>query len=251
MEIIDLLKGPIKSIIGKELVSKFDKDVIHVREEILKSKKIKGMLKAESCDAIKLVGGLLEHLGLKLKFKEQKRTKDGSRARFYSVQLIDKKLEEVKNLIYSCLDRKAENSQSQEQDFDKKWEEINNQFVRAQSIADKEIEGCHTFLNSPIDNNIGTVTEKFEKIESELLDKDIPMDQIRENGQVENPSNEEIEEKLTCGRPYKQRPVEWLRSLIYNYGWEKLKRVAIRANLGAFLQSLIKEAYLDSNLALG
>ena len=251
MEIIDLLKGPIKSIIGKELVSKFDKDVIHVREEILKSKKIKGMLKAESCDAIKLVGGLLEHLGLKLKFKEQKRTKDGSRARFYSVQLIDKKLEEVKNLIYSCLDRKAKNSQSQEQDFDKKWEEINNQFVRAQSIADKEIEGCHTFLNSPIDNNIGTVTEKFEKIESELLDKDIPMDQIRENGQVENPSNEEIEEKLTCGRPYKQRPVEWLRSLIYDYGWEKLKRVAIRANLGAFLQSLIKEAYLDSNLALG
>lgn len=85
MEIIDLFKGFIKLIIGKELVFKFDKDVIYVREEIFKFKKIKGMFKVELCDVIKLVGGFLEYLGLKFKFKEQKRIKDGSRVCFYLV----------------------------------------------------------------------------------------------------------------------------------------------------------------------
>ena len=93
------------------------------------------------------------------------------------------------------------------------------------------------------------MTNKFEKIESELLDKDIPRDQIIKNGRVDNPSDKEIEEKLLRGYSFEQRPIEWLRNLIYDYGWEKLKTVAIRANLGALLQSLVKEAYLKDKLA--
>ena len=249
MEIIDLLKGNLKTIIEKESVSKFDEDVIHISDEIHGSPKTKKILKVGSSDSIKLVSGLLEHLGLTLKLKEQKRANDGSRARYYSVQLIDKKLEELKNLIHSCLDRKTENSLALEQDFDEKWDEINKLFVRGESIGNKELEACHSSLNSPIGDNTGNVTSRFEKIESELLDKDIPRDQITENGQVDNPSNKEIEERLLQGYSFKQRPIEWLRNLIYDYGWEKLKTAAIRANLGALLQSLVKEAYLKDNLA--
>lgn len=70
MEIIDYYKGNLKMIIEKELVFKFDEDVIYISDEIYSFFKIKEIFKVGFFDFIKLVSGFLEYLGLIFKFKE-------------------------------------------------------------------------------------------------------------------------------------------------------------------------------------
>ena len=206
---------------------------------------------------IKTINRILNYIGFNLKFNERKRTKTGPRLRDFKVQEKERKLPNFRKTIFDCLERRLETESEKRYNFNLEWKKVEDLFLEARKLYQKELQPGPHSLNSYSKKTAQCGPEIWEKIEGKILDIKLPKAQNLEKGQKESEirnyhcpnqaiapdENEKIKQILTQGYSCKEEAIQWLTSLINGYGWEKLKMAAIKANLGALLQKIIREVF--------
>jgi hypothetical protein len=208
-------------------------------------------------DPIKTINNILNNIGFTLKSNGRKWKSNGPRLRDYIVQEKEKKLENFRKIILSCLSRRSETESDKRYEFDLEWKKVKDLFLEARKLIQQGLESSPHCKNFLLNNTAQYGLEIWEKIEGKMIDIELPQVQNLKKAKKETetknyhwPSqaiapdkNEKIKQILIQGYSCKEKAIQWLTSLINDYGWENLKMAAIKANLGALLQKIIREVF--------